>query len=170
MTQHRLSNALESAFGELLATLSALGERELNAVPFSGSWTAGQVGDHLRQSYGVMECLTGRVESTRRDPGVYIAPLSEQFLNFEVKMKSPDFILPSEEPIEKDRLINGLSKRTSSIIDFAASDADMTLTCLDFELPGLGTLTRKEWLNFVLVHTLRHNHQLANIIQQLNGI
>src|SRR5690606_3413984 len=107
------------------------------------------------------------VDITVRDPEAYVAPLSEQFLNFEIRMQSPDFILPTEEPIAKDQLMSGLNARTETILDFANSDDDMTLTCLDFELPNLGTLTRIEWLNFVLVHTLRHNHQLANIVQQL---
>ncbi|MBK1441909.1 DinB family protein [Parapedobacter sp. ISTM3] len=166
--QESLSRSLENAFGELLTTLSSLDEQELNTVPFAGSWTAGQVGDHLRQSYDVVGCLTGRTEVTQRDPGAYVAPLSEQFLNFEVKMQSPDFILPTEAPIAKERLLDGLKQRTSAILDFAASHADMTLTCLDFELPTLGALTRNEWLNFVLVHTLRHNHQLANIMHRLD--
>lgn len=164
-----LSHSLGNAFNELVAALSSLDERELNTAPFTGSWTAGQVGDHLRQSYNIMECLTGRTEPTTRDPGAYVAPLSQQFLNFEIKMQSPDFILPKEGFIEKDRLLSSLRKRTAAVASFAASDVDMTLTCLDFELPTLGTLTRQEWLNFVLVHTLRHNHQLANIIYLLNN-
>ncbi|SEL01992.1 DinB family protein [Parapedobacter koreensis] len=167
--QDSLSRALENAFDELLVALSSLDQEELNTVPFKGSWTAGQVGDHLHRSYDVVECLTGRTETTQRDPGAYIAPLSEQFLNFEIKMQSPDFILPTDEPVEKEQLLNGLKRRTSAILDFAVSGADMTLTCLDFELPTLGTLTRNEWLNFVLVHTMRHNYQLANIMHRLDN-
>ncbi|MFC7522899.1 DinB family protein [Parapedobacter sp. GCM10030251] len=166
--QENLSNSLKNAFNELTSVLSSLDENELNAVPFPGSWTAGQVGDHLRQSYNVVECLTGHTKPTTRDPGAYITPLSEQFLNFEIKMQSPEFILPSQESLDKNLLLNSLASRTTAILHFAESNADMTLTCLDFELPTLGALTRMEWLNFVLVHTLRHNHQLANIIRRLN--
>jgi hypothetical protein len=167
MTQEQLSGALQKAFEELLNTLSSLDERALNTIPFEGSWTAAQVGDHLRRSYDVINCLTGQVAPTDRDPDAYIAPLSEQFLNFGIKMQSPEFILPSEGPIEKGWLLKDLRNRTSVINSFATSDADMDLTCLDFNLPTIGALTRKEWLNFVLVHTLRHNHQLANIIAAL---
>lgn len=166
--QENLSDSLKNAFGELTTILSSLEENKLNAVPFPGSWTAAQVGDHLRQSYSVIECLTGHTKPTRRDPEAYIAPLREQFLNFKIKMQSPEFILPSQEPLDKNLLLDSLASRTAAILHFAESNADMTLTCLDFELPTLGALTRKEWLNFVLVHTLRHNHQLANIVRQLN--
>src|SRR5690606_36869671 len=147
--ENNLSTSLESAFDQLLSVLASLDQNELNTLPFSGSWTAAQVGDHLCKSYDVIECLRGSVDITVRDPEAYVAPLSEQFLNFEIRMQSPDFILPTEEPIAKDQLMSGLNARTETILDFANSDADMTLTCLDFELPNLGTLTRIEWLNFV---------------------
>ena len=165
--ENNLSASLQDAFDQLFTALTSLDEYELNTVPFRGSWTAAQVGDHLCKSYDVMACLTGTVGITTRDPETYIEPLSAQFLNFEIRMQSPDFILPQEAPISKDKLVRELGTRTTAILAFAASNADMTLTCLDFELPNLGTLTRVEWLNFILVHTLRHNHQLANIVQRL---
>ncbi len=161
------SSTLEEAFENLIAMLSSLSEEELNTVPYPGSWTAAQVANHLNQSYNVAGCLTGQTAPTERDPGLYIAPVSEEFLNFDTKMQSPDFILPQEGHIKKDTLMNSLRQQVSAITDYARSDADMTLTCLDFEFPGAGPLTRQEWLNFVRVHTLRHNHQLKGIINKL---
>lgn len=161
------SSTLEEAFEKLIAMLSSLSEEELNTVPFPGSWTAGQVGDHLNQSYNVMGCLTGQTASTQRDPALYIAPVSKEFLNFNTKMQSPDFILPQEGHIKKDILMNSLRQKVSAITDYARSAADMTLTCLDFEFPGTGPLTRQEWLNFVRVHTLRHNYQVKGIISKI---
>jgi len=163
--KEKLSAELQTAFASLLSMLEAMDEPTLNRVPFRGSWTAAQVGDHLRKSYDVIGCLTGQTARTQRNPEAHVAPLSEAFLNFDIKMKSPDFILPSTDEISKEQLLAGLHARTASIADFAASDVDMTLTCLDFELPTLGTLTRIEWLNFVRVHTIRHNHQLEGIIK-----
>ncbi|GGH00528.1 hypothetical protein GCM10007415_40620 [Parapedobacter pyrenivorans] len=159
-----LSIELQAVFAGLLSRLETQDEPALNRVPFSGSWTAAQAGDHLLRSYDVVGCLTGQTAHTQRDPEALIAPLSEAFLNFDIKMESPDFILPSTGTISKEELLAGLRARMASIIEFADSDADMTLTCLDFEVPTLGTLTRIEWLNFVRVHTMRHNHQLDGIL------
>ncbi len=168
MKKEKLSAELQTAFGKLLNMLEALDEPALNQVPFPGSWTAAQVGDHLRKSYDVIGCLTGKTAPTQRSPEAHVTPLSEMFLNFDIKMKSPDFILPSTDEINKEQLLEGLHTHIASIIDFATSDTDMTLTCLDFELPTLGTLTRIEWLNFVRVHTMRHNHQLEGIIKLIS--
>lgn len=163
-----VATVLAHSFGILLNKLAPLEQEELNTVPFPGSWTAAQVGEHLLKSYDVVACLTGTVAPTSRKADAYVKPLSEQFLNFDIKMESPDFIRPSAGVIDKSYLMAGLNERTKGILDYAESGPDLTLTCLDFELPGLGALTRLEWLNFVNVHTIRHNHQLVTIIQYVS--
>ena len=40
---------------------------------------------------------------------------------------------------------------------------DLSATCLDFEMPGIGALTRLEWLWFYVWHTQRHLRQVKNI-------
>jgi hypothetical protein len=45
----------------------------------------------------------------------------------------------------------------------AAKTQDLHATCLDFEMPTVGTLTRIEWLSFAVVHTQRHIWQLKKM-------
>ncbi len=168
--KNKLTDSLQEAFNQLLALLQSLDEASMNKVPFEGSWTAAQVGEHLYLSYSVLDCLTGNVAPTTRDPKKFVQPLSEAFLNFSIKMQSPEFILPSQHYFRKVELLQRLQQQTGLIMDFVRSDADMEQTCLDFELPGVGTLTRYEWINFVLVHTLRHNKQIATIIEHQSNI
>jgi hypothetical protein len=40
---------------------------------------------------------------------------------------------------------------------------DLSVICLDFELPGMGMLTRLEWIDFYVFHTRRHIVQLERI-------
>jgi len=84
-----------------------------------------------------------------------VEPLRKQFLNFDIKMQSPDFIIPSDGPHNKEEVINKLQGIWEDIAE-AAATLDLTKTCMDFELPGAGHLTRLEWLNFMVVHTKRH--------------
>lgn len=79
-------------------------------------------------------------------------------------MKSPDFIVPSTGHFDKTILLSGLTKRINGIKDFIQKKEDLTLTCLDFELPNAGTLARTEWIQFMTVHTVRHVHQLKKIV------
>ena len=162
-------NDFVNTTNELQQLLSSLSQQQLNQVPFEGSWTAGQLGDHLRKSYGVAELLNGNTIKTERPVNEKITGIKELFLNFDVKFESPDFIIPSNDVIDKDRLIKGLKNKIEQVKTFADSHDDLTRTCIDIELPGAGTLTQMEWIQFMTIHTRRHIHQLKNIIANLNN-
>lgn len=161
-----LLNRFDSATGKLMQQLSSLNEEQLNAVPFEGSWTAGQLGNHLYKSYNVMDVLNGNVEETDRDPVAKLAEIEKTFKDFTIKMKSPEMVLPTTEHIEKERLLSSLKERIEPQRE-AIKTMDLTKTCLDAEIPGGGPFTRQEWLGFNTIHTERHNVQLGNIIESL---
>jgi hypothetical protein len=165
---HALKNEIEQSFKELISQLSSVDDKKFNSVPFEGSWTAGQLADHLFKSYDAVNVLKGRTQSTDRPYDAKVQGLRDVFLNFETKMQSPDFIIPSNEPIDKERMLRGLRTRTSAIVQIAEED-DLSLLCLDFEFPMTGHLTRFEWINFINFHTMRHNHQLEKIISHLTS-
>lgn len=77
-------------------------------------------------------------------------------------MQSPDFVLPSGKPQNKDEISAKLAE-TFSGIKKACETVDLNQTCLDFEMPGVGHLTGLELVNFTIVHTIRHTHQLKKI-------
>ena len=158
-----------AATSELLQLLSLLSEEELNMVPFPGSWTAGQVGHHLLKSYGVTDVLKGNTVPTERKPDEKTDRVKKMFLDFTTKMQAPEFITPSSTHIEKERLINKLQQKIQFVEDYVRGNPDLTLTCVDFELPGIGTFTRMEWIAFVTVHTRRHVYQLKNIISRIRS-
>ncbi|GAB3705824.1 hypothetical protein GCM10027592_38720 [Spirosoma flavus] len=167
MTNQELSNELNTQFTELLRLLFSLNEDELNQVPFDGSWTAAQVGDHLSKSYDVMPVLSGTTEPANRPIDEKLDGIRAVFLDFTTKLQSPDEIVPDSGPFEKAELIGRLNTQTQLLTSFAQHN-DLTLVCLDSELPQTGTLTRYEWLSFMGIHTQRHIHQLKKIIEHLN--
>lgn len=163
MSQKLLSDFNTTAT-ELLATLSSFKEEEINTIPFEGSWTAGQVGEHIYKSMsGISHSLQGAVKKTDRDPGEKVNAIGEIFLNFDLKFKSPDFIQPSELPHDKTLLLRCLTLITSEISEHIKTQ-DLSLTCLQSILPGFGDLTRMELNYFTVFHTQRHVHQLKNIL------
>lgn len=163
---HPIKTEIENSFKVLLQMISCLDQEQLNTVPFERSWTAAQVGEHLLKSYGVVETLKGKTRHTQRAVDEKVQEIKALFLNFDIKMESPDFIIPSDGLINKEKLLNGLKEKTNAIASFIQRH-DLSLTCLDFELPGYGPLTRLEWIHFMYYHTERHNHQLKNIIQKI---
>jgi hypothetical protein len=154
--------------GELLETFGLFNNQTLNVIPFEGSWTGGQVAEHVLKSLsGVLQNTTGEVKATDRNPEEHIKQLGDIFLDMTLKMKSPDFIIPSNDPKDKEELMTALGNTLDEINDVAGS-ADLNATCTGFEMPGLGALTRMEWISFAVFHTTRHTNQLKNIYKLLH--
>lgn len=157
----------ETAANQLIQQLSTLTEAQLNTVPFEGSWTAGQLGDHLYKSYDIISVLNGKVTDTDRDPAEKLPDIEVQFMDFSIKMESPDFILPTDKPINKDQFLTQLKQRVADLLE-TIEGKDLSKTCLDFEVPTVGPFTRHEWFGFAAIHTERHLHQLGKIKSALN--
>ena len=164
-----LTGELLTTKNNLLQALDSFDSENINTVPFEESWTAGQVARHvLKSASGVSQALNGPVKVTDRDPGQHLKLLGDIFLNFDVKMKSPDFVLPDEEPKDKS-ILNGMLGDTFDGIIKVAGFEDLDMICTTFEMPNLGFLSRKEFICFTIVHTQRHIHQLRNILNHLKS-
>lgn len=151
----------------LLNTLSQFNEDEFNTIPFESSWTAGQVAEHLLKSeQDLPAMLLGDVTDTSRLADEKVPVIESIFLNFDTKLKSPDYILPSSGSHNKAVMTQQLQDVRQRITE-AAGSLDLSKTCTTASFPGLGMLTRWEWLNFVVCHSMRHTNQLKNIYQKL---
>jgi hypothetical protein len=160
-------NEVTETTDELLNLISSMSEEQLNKIPFEGSWTAGQVTDHISQSFGgVVQTVNDNAIPTERDPGKKIELIKSIFLDFTTKMTSPDFVLPSQPPHKKEVLIADLNTMKDQITE-AIKTLDLTETHMNFEIPGFGKFTRLEWINFLIYHMQRHTYQIKNIRQFL---
>ncbi|MEO8512531.1 MAG: DinB family protein [Ignavibacteria bacterium] len=158
----------ESSQSGLISILDGFTENNFNVIPFEGSWSAAQVTEHLlKANSGAVHTLKGKTKDTSRQPDLNEEMIRSAFLNFETKMKSPDFILPSDEPKEQEDMITKCI-RTGDELRKIVTGENLSLLCTDFSLPQMGELTRYEWICFVNCHSRRHTHQLENIFNVLN--
>jgi hypothetical protein len=164
---NNVQKELKDTKAALLQAISSVSDNRFNTVPFKGSWTAAQVADHLLKAVGTA-VLYGKTKPTERKPDEKAAETAKLFLNMDIKMKSPDFILPSEDEQDKQVIFNRAETTFSKLIE-AAETLDLSLICLDFEIPGFGEFTRLEFIWFYIVHTQRHINQLKNIAKVLGG-
>jgi hypothetical protein len=163
----RIPNALENVTAELFELLNSFQEDQINLVPFEGSWTAAQVADHLyRSDSSVIDSLYGETTFTLRNPDEKIAQLKEVFLNFEVKLKSPEIVLPSLTTFDRENVINKLKSSRQKLVQ-ASTTLNLSETS---QHPALGELTRLEFFAFVIYHTQRHIHQLENIYHHVHTV
>ena len=165
--KQEIISTFEATTAKLTDVLSSFGNDTVNTVPFEGSWTAAMTADHILKSQSVFpELLKGRTIDTEREPEEKTESIKKLFLDFSNKMKSPDFIEPSAEPLDKKELLQRISKKKEEIVS-AMKDQDLTKTVLQFELPGFGAFTGAEWSRFIIYHTQRHIHQLENIRKKI---
>lgn len=147
--------------GELLATID---ETIWDKNPSEKSWSVGQVMEHiLKANTGLGDFVGKNVVETDRPVDEKVAFLKSVFLDFSLKMQSPDFICPVEAKHDKQKQLNGLIAIKNEIVQIIET-LDLSKTCMNFELPTFGYLTRFEWINFALFHTQRHTQQIRNIL------
>jgi hypothetical protein len=151
---------------ELVSLLEPLAEDKLNQVPFPGSWTAGQLGEHLLKSYLSVDLSRAKAVPSSRPSGAKSAQIDSVFLDFTTKYQPPAFIVPSTGKISGVKLVSELRQAADGIAAFAKTH-DLSFTCPDFEVIGFGDMTAQEWIRFLTAHSQRHVHQLRNILGRL---
>lgn len=160
-----IEKQLDQALDTSIALVESFTEKELNTVPFEGSWTPGQVADHiLKSANGMGQLLLGQGKPANRPPDEKVEEFKKLFLDFSIKMKSPDFILPDERNFTVKELADRL-KSTQKAIAGALSAANLeSVPSLGEEHPLDGS-TKLELVHFLTYHTMRHNHQMEKMRQ-----
>lgn len=168
MDRQQLLLDLDQTESDFYDILAAFEPEQINVVPFEGSWTPGQVGEHILMAEGgIPETLLGPTSYTDRPIDEHVPLLKSIFLDFEAKYKSPEFIIPSPGPHDQEKLLTTFREQRAEIKRIAAEE-DLTVTCTSFAFPQVGELTRWEWLQFALCHSKRHTHQLRNIFEKVS--
>ncbi|MBC7888415.1 MAG: DinB family protein [Ferruginibacter sp.] len=167
MLSKEMLSEVDGTISALMQLTDSFSQEQFNLVPFEGSWTAGELAKHMVMSNsGFTEILNGPVKDTERNPEELVEKIKTDFLNFNIKMESPAFVVPPKGNYIKEDLLNALRDIQTKIGE-AIQNLDLSKTCMAFGLPGYGFLTRTEAISFILYHTKRHIHQLENIHEKI---
>lgn len=164
LSTKELFESFDEAASVFLKTISLFTEEEINTIPFKNSWTAAQVAEHVMQSnQSMIQSLSekGRMGARNIDEGV--SNLKKIFLNFDSKLQSPKFILPTKEKYNKEALIAELQDSIEKIKKLSVNVDVVEI----INHPVFGEITKFEILHFIVYHTQRHTHQMKNIFQHL---
>ncbi len=116
MNTKEIRTEIGGTITELLQLILAFDHEQLNVVPFEGSWTAGQLAKHVIMSgSGFVKIMNGPVKETERKPDEMAAIIKRDFLDFNTKMKSPDFVVPPDTSYKKEDLLGSLEDIKSKI-------------------------------------------------------
>ncbi|SER65014.1 DinB family protein [Pedobacter rhizosphaerae] len=162
-----LIKEMQESLSTFESTFLSCPEESINKVPFSGSWTVGQLVQHMTMSNdGFADLFSGSTTETNRPADLMAEKIKNILEDFNYKMDAPEFLYPAFKDYSHEELKTALGSVESKLVNMVGK-LDWTKTCTAFELPVLGNLTRLEAAYFIIYHTKRHTKQLANIVQQL---
>lgn len=156
-------NELGSALDNTAALIESFNQEELNKVPFAGSWTAAQVARHIYLSLaGLDKLFNAPAEPANRPVGQQVNEFKELMGNMDIKMQSPEYIVPEDKHFDKQDLIESLKEVKKIAVDAAINTNLETVPPLEDGHPLKG-VTKLELVHFLTYHTQRHNRQIKNI-------
>lgn len=163
-----LEHLFRKTVQHLSETIDSFSEANFNTIPFAESWTPAQVAEHALKSFALIhQTVNGSVTDTTRNPEEHIGFLKKIMEDMNMKTKSAANILPGDRPLSRSTVKEELSKCAINLIE-DIRQLDLSQTCMAFEFPGLGYITRYEMLSFAAFHAQRHIHQLKNIFNISN--
>lgn len=158
--REQLYDALAKAFNTFISVLDTFQEEEINQVPFSGSWTPAQVAQHIvLATDGIPDTSTS---PSHRSMGALLPKIRPWWEDLNQRFTSPEPLRPDNTPRGKTALLDELQRVRAKDLQIVL-EKDLSLICMDFELPTIGYLSRYEWLWFIEMHLKRHIAQLERI-------
>lgn len=159
------TNATYEGMEQLLLTIdSNLWDKN----PAENSWSVGQVMEHiLKANSGLKSLFAENIGETNRPTDEKVPVIKSVFLDFSTKLDAPGFIIPTEKTHDKQQQLDKMKALKDGTLQLIGS-SDLSKTCMGFELPVFGYLTRLEWILFTLFHAQRHTNQIKNIITVIN--
>src|SRR5437773_634130 len=155
-----LLQSLNDTTSQFFELVSSFDEQELNIMPHDGGWTVGQVAEHVtRSNLNIANELSRHGKICDRAPDAGVEKIRSIFLDFNKKLKSPEFILPTRHAYAREILIKELERSIDELKEVSNKE-----DLFQIVNPAIfGEVTKLETIYFVVYHTQRHIRQLTNI-------
>jgi hypothetical protein len=168
--KEQLTSEFEETTKELFEALSLFSDEDFNKIPFEGSWTAGQVAEHLFKSESnIPRVLSASSKETEGDPFEKTGIIRTVFLDYTIKLQSPEFILPSANKKQTATFIEGFEE-TRKELKTMIGTLDLNKTFTSFSFPQIGNWTGWELICFVVCHSKRHIRQMKMIAEKIRAV
>ncbi len=159
----KIRQAFISAASDFILLLEKVPEDRLNTAPFEGSWTPGQVADHVTKFLsGIAQVQKSPQVAPGRPVDQYEPAMRAIFLDFERKATAPPNVVPGSGPFDRQQQV-ALLKEISAVIETHITETWLGKICAGIPFPTLAELTGLEWIYFGTYHLQRHTHQLETI-------
>jgi hypothetical protein len=156
MNKNDLKLRIETAFNNFINAIQQ--HADINKKRADGGWSVGQIGNHILKG---TDTNLGSTKKTKRPYDKNADAIRALFLDFSKKLSTAPDIEPDEKQYIKEDLIVSLRESQKGIFQMIDKE-DLTETCVDWELPGWGNLTKYECVILYETHTIRHTKQVID--------
>lgn len=162
MDRATLRAILETSLTQFTAALQRIPEDRLNRRPPDGGWTPGEVAEHVAivEELAVAAITGPGTPTTDRAPDRKQTVIEQALRSRKRRYPAPDAAHPASGPKDRNRLIERFTAARHKLMA-AVDTGALAETCTAFPHPVLGTLTRWEWAHFAVLHSSRHEQQMA---------
>ena len=152
---------LEGSTKMLMEELSAFSDHHFFQRPAEGSWSAGEIAEHIllletRSNEGMLTARPGN-----RPFDLKIIPMRDGLREDEKKYAAPSIVFPKGESKNKESLLDALVQQRE-VLKSMIRQMDLSLIT-EFRHPVIGSMSRLEWVYFHIYHTERHVRQLRSL-------
>ena len=153
MNKNDLKLRIETAFNNFINVIQQ--HADINKKRADGGWSVGEIGNHILKG---TDTNLGSTKKTERPYDKNADAIKALFLDFGKKFSTAPDIEPDEKQYTKEDLIVSLRESREEIFEMIDKE-DLTETCVDWELPGWGNLTKYECVILYENHIIRHTKQ-----------
>lgn len=145
---------------EVTVALSAFSHEAFNTAPHHGSWTPGQIAEHLlifeRRALSILSSPAAPLD---RDSEEKTAAIRLRLENRGQVIEAPSFLLPSDAAKDRDDIVAELKTARDGLVAFIETH---DIRVLYPEMPHrlFGVLSGYEWMHLIMLHAKRHIMQL----------
>ena len=157
----------ESVREELLQTVDALTDRQVNEVVEEGVWSIAQNLEHLY----LMEMSVAKGIKHAQSPGEG-KPVKEKPVHLTVdrttKVPAPPYLEPSTDFQTLGQLKDKLAQSRELLLQTIADLTKQEMDEKSFKHPVFGTLSIRQWVLFIGYHEERHRLQIEEVKKRLS--
>ena len=156
---------------EFLSYVEKLTDAQWNARPIPFKWTAGETAEHIALSEGLLFGAMERALATPVNPDWETKTQGKEKILDNIlaarmgKAQAPEPIQPLKRKMSRAEVMTMYKEGRAKTLKFIeTTDQPLKAHTLDHPFPVFGTLNAYQWLLYIPAHNLRHNKQIAEVI------
>jgi len=156
MNKNDLKLRIETVFNNFINAIQQ--HADINKKRADGGWSVGQIANHILKG---PDTNLGSTKKTERPYDKNADAIKALFLDFGKKFPNAPDIEPDAKHYTKEDLVVSLRESRGKIFQMIGQE-DLTETCVDWQVPVWGNLTKYECVILYENHIIRHTKQVID--------